>query len=61
MQYIDDDEAIKESVSNFSNKKWQEAMIPGIQDLQKTQAQNGYLVDKKLWKLSKARIDELEK
>jgi len=61
MQYSDDEEAVKESASNFGNKKWQEAMIPALQDLQKTQAQNGYLVDKELWKLSKSRIEELQK
>lgn len=61
MQYAEDEEAIKESTSNFSNKKWQEAIIKSLQDYQKTQAQDGFLVDKKLWKLSKSRIEELEK
>lgn len=61
MQYCEDEEAIKESASSFSNKKWQDAMIPAIRDLQKNQAQNGYLVNKELWKLSKSRIEELQK
>jgi hypothetical protein len=61
IQYTNDEEAIKEAVSNFTNKKWQDAMLSGLQNFQKTQAENGYLVDKKLWKLSKSRMEELEK
>lgn len=61
MQYAEDNEAIKELAPNFSNKKWQEAMLKGLQDYQKTQVENGYLVDKKLWKLSKDRIEDLIK
>lgn len=59
MQYADDQEAIEEAHAQFGNKKWQEAFIPGLKSYQKTQAENGFLVDKKLWKLSKARIAEL--
>lgn len=61
MQYADDGEAIKESMSYLSNTKRQETTIESLQDYQKTQAQNGFLVNKKLWKLSKSRIEELEK
>jgi hypothetical protein len=61
MQYSDDGEAIKESISHLSDTKRQVTMIESLRDYQKTQAQNGYLVDKKLWKLSKSRIEELEK
>ncbi|MDO8487562.1 MAG: hypothetical protein Q7S45_04660 [Candidatus Curtissbacteria bacterium] len=61
IQYPSDDEAIKEALTKFSNKKWREARILTLKDYQETQMQNGYLVDKKLWKLSKSRIEELEK
>lgn len=61
MEYAEDGEAIKESLSHFSDKKWQDAMTKGLQDYQKTQADKGFLVNKKLWKLSKSRIEELEK
>lgn len=61
MQYAEDSEAISESVSNFTNRKWQEAFLKGLKDYQLSQAENGYLVDKKLWKLSKSRIEELNK
>jgi hypothetical protein len=61
MQYTDDEEAIQETVTQFGNKKWQEAFIPGLKIYQKTQADAGFLVDKKLWKLSSSRIEELLK
>ena len=61
MEYAEDGEAIRGSISKFSDKKWQEAMIKGLRDYQKTQADKGFLVNQKLWKLSKARIEELEK
>ncbi len=61
MQYAGDEEAIKESVAKFGNKSWQEAFLKGLKDYQLSQAENGYLVDKKLWKLSKSRIEELNK
>ena len=61
MQYADDSEAVKELVSNFSNTKMKDATIDGLRDYQKTQAQNGYLINKKIWNLSKSRIEELEK
>lgn len=61
IQYTNNEEAIKETISILSDKTWQEALIRSLQDYQKTQAQNGYLVNKKLWKLSKSRIEELEK
>jgi hypothetical protein len=54
-----DDEAIKESISIFSNTKWQEAFIPVLGENQITQSHNGYLIDQKLWGLSKSRIEEL--
>lgn len=60
MQYAEDEEAIKESASNFTNKKWQEAFLRGLKNYQRTQAVNGFLIDRKLWKLSKERIEELE-
>lgn len=60
MQYTDDEEAIKEAHAHFGNEKWKDAFIPGLKNYQKTQVQNGYLVDKKLWELSIARVEELE-
>jgi len=61
IQYTDDNEAIGEAISLFSNKKWLEAMIPSFRDLQRNQIQNGFLINKKPWKLSGSRIEDLEK
>jgi hypothetical protein len=60
MQYTNDEEAIEEALALFGNKRWQEAITSSLKDYQKTQAQSGYLVDGKLWKLSESRINELE-
>lgn len=60
MQYTSDEDAFKEVCSLFNNKKWQEVFIPGLKNYQKTQAVAGFLVDKRLWKLSEARLKELE-
>lgn len=61
IQYVNDEEAINDAVEMFGNKKWRDAFLKGLRDYQLDQAENGYLVDKKLWKLSKSRIEELEK
>jgi hypothetical protein len=59
MQYENDDEAINNAVKMFGNKKWRDAFLKGLRDYQLNQAESGYLVNKKLWKLSKYRIEEL--
>lgn len=59
IQYENDDEAISNAVKMFDNKKLRDAFLKGLHDYQLNQAENGYLVDKKLWKLSKSRIEEL--
>ena len=61
VQYVEDNEAIKESIKTFSKKNWQEIFIDSLKNYQLEQAENGFLVDKKLWKLSKSRIAELER
>lgn len=61
VQYTNDEEAIQEASSHFSNKEWQKAVIPALKIMQLNQAEAGLLVDKKLWKLSKSRIEGLEK
>lgn len=61
VQYSHDEKAIKEFMSRFSDKKIMKVIIESIQKHQLSQAENGYLVDKNLWKLSKLRIEELEK
>ncbi|OGY37806.1 MAG: hypothetical protein A3E36_02325 [Candidatus Andersenbacteria bacterium RIFCSPHIGHO2_12_FULL_45_11b] len=58
--YVSDEEAIDKFISSFSNSEFRKLMVEGLQDTQKNQAQNGFLVDGKLWELSKARIEELE-
>ncbi len=60
IDYLNDEEAIEETISKFSNKKWQEAILPALREFQENQMQNGFLVaDKKLWKLSESRVKEL--
>lgn len=59
MRYADDSEAIKTTSDHFEDQKWQNAFIPGFKSFQENQVQNGFLVDKKLWKLSKSRLEEL--
>ncbi len=61
MQYTTDEEAIKEALTNLGNNKMKDVLIEGLKDYQKTQMENGYLVDKRLFKLSKPRIEELIK
>lgn len=61
VQYINDRKAMGESGKRFDDKKWQEVFSNSLHDYQLNQAENGYLVDKRLWKLSKSRIEELEK
>lgn len=60
IQYINDVDAIRETVTRFDNKNWQDAMIPALKNFQKAQLLGGFLVDKVLWKLSESRIKELE-
>lgn len=61
MQYSDDEEALKELVANINNKSWIYTIVNSLKEYQKNQVLNGYLVDNKLWKLSKSRLDELLK
>jgi len=61
MLYTSDEEAINETLINLGNNKLREVLIEGLKDYQKSQMGNGYLVDKGLFKLSKPRIEELEK
>lgn len=59
MQYAKDIDAIKELELNFTNKEWQESIIEGLKNLQEIQADNGFLIDRVLWKFKKERIKEL--
>jgi hypothetical protein len=61
VQYANDKEAMHESGERFGDKKWQEAFSESLYNYQLNQADNGFLIDKKLWKLSKSRIEELER
>ena len=61
MQYANDEEAIKETVERLGDKDLRKALIDGLEDYQMSQMEAGYLVDKKPWRLSKARIEELTK
>lgn len=61
IEYTDDKEAIIEAQTRFGDKNWQDVIAQGLKNFQENQIQNGYLVDKKLWKLSKSRLEELEK
>ncbi len=57
--YTNDIEAVNESLKQFQNEKWREAFIPGLKRFQRNQMENGYLVDKKLWKFGKSRLEEI--
>ncbi|OGH23456.1 MAG: hypothetical protein A2629_00215 [Candidatus Levybacteria bacterium RIFCSPHIGHO2_01_FULL_41_15] len=59
MQYEEDDEAMKATAKRYADKKFRDVFITGLKDYQMSQLQKGYLVDKKLWKLSESRIKEL--
>ena len=61
LECINDKDAIKETLVQFGNKKWQKIFIPNLKNLQENQAQAGYLVDRQLWSLTKNRIEELLK
>jgi len=61
VQYTDDKEALNKIISRLSNKKWLRLHVKILRDMQKKQAENGYLVNKELWGLSNSRIMELEK
>ena len=59
--YTNDQEAIKEVAKDFNDKKWLKEFLPGLKELQKDRMENGFVVNGKLWKLSKSRLKELEK
>ena len=61
IQFTSDKEALKDIVDKLCNKKWMKILVPGLKSHQIDQANNGYLIDGKLWRLSKSRIEELEK
>jgi len=60
VSYANDKEAIKQASENFNNKEWLEHFVPGLNELQRDRMENGFVVDGKLWKLSKSRIEEIE-
>lgn len=60
ISYTNDEEATRDFLVRFGNKEIIDAIISGLKNYQQTQAEAGYLIDKKIWKLSRSRIEELE-
>ena len=54
IQFTSDKEALKDIVDKLCNKKWMKILVPGLKSHQIDQANNGYLIDGKLWRLSKS-------
>lgn len=59
MQFADDKEAIENTIERLKNKDWQEMTISSIKNYQKSQSQNGYLVNKKVFEITETRLNEL--
>jgi len=60
LNVTDDKEAVAEISKNFGDKKWLEQYLPGLKELQINRMEGGFLVNGKLWKLSKSRIEEIK-
>lgn len=59
MQFSDDKEAIENTIKRLQDEDWQEIVISSIKNYQKSQSQNGYLVNKKVFEISETRLNEL--
>ena len=57
--YTNDDEALNQVKSIVKDKKSLSAIVKAMQGYQQDQVEKGYLNNGKLWKLNKARKDEL--